>query len=89
MFSLRLAAGVCMGYDIAVARGATARQLIDCAAEFAPGQCGVVASGWFERDGRYVAEIYDWCDSWFSGPLPVLGEVIAPPGFRPPDKRQT
>src|SRR5205823_1041247 len=74
MFTVRLAAGVCMGYDIAVARAATARQVIEFAAAFAPGRCGVIESGWFERDGRYVAEVYDWCDCCFSGPLPVLAE---------------
>ena len=86
MFTVRLAPGVCMGFDTAVARAATARQVIEFAAAFAPGRCGVVESGWFEREGRYVAEVYDWCDCWFSGPLPVLAEVIAPPGFRPPGK---
>jgi hypothetical protein len=75
-----------MGFDKPVARAATARQVIEFAAGFAPGGCGVIESGWFERDGRYVAEVYDWCDCWFSGPLPVLAEVIAPPGLRPLDK---
>jgi hypothetical protein len=84
MFAIRLAAGVCMGYDSVVARAATSRQLIEFAAAFAPGRCGVIASEWFEREGQYVAEVYDWCDCWFSGPLPVLAEVVAPPVFRPP-----
>jgi hypothetical protein len=62
MFTVRLAPGVCMGMETAVARAATARQVLAFAAAFAPGGCGVVESEWFERDGRYVAEVYDWID---------------------------
>src|SRR5262245_17575642 len=84
MFTVRLASGVCMGFDTAIAQGSTARQVIEFAAAFAPGGCGVLVSRWFERSGRYVAEVYDWCDCWFSEPA-VLVEVTTPPGFRPPD----
>jgi hypothetical protein len=83
MFTVRIASGACMGFGSAVAHGATARQVIDFAARFAPGGCGVIESGWFERDGRYVTELYDWIDCWFTGPLPVLAVVIAPAGFTP------
>jgi hypothetical protein len=75
-----------MGYGRAVARAATAGQVVAFAEAFAPGGCGVIVSDWFVRDGRYVAELFDWCDCWFSGPPPVLAEVVAPPGFRPPDQ---
>jgi hypothetical protein len=85
MFTVRLAGGVCLGYGSAVARAATARQVIEFAAAFAPGRCGVIVSTWFELQGRYVVEVYDWCACWCSGPVPVLAVVIAPPGFRPPD----
>jgi hypothetical protein len=74
-----------MGFESAVARAATARQAIEFAAAFVPGGCGVIDSGWFERDGRYVVEVYDMIDCWFTGPLPVLAEVEAPPGFVPPE----
>jgi hypothetical protein len=85
MFTVRLAPGVCMGFDSAVARAATAHQVIEFAAVFAPSGCGVVESGWFECDGRYVTEVYDWIDCWFPGPLSVLAVVTAPPGFTPPE----
>jgi hypothetical protein len=42
----------------------------------------VIVSAWFEREGRYVAEVFDWCDCWFTGPRPVLAGLVAPPGFR-------
>jgi hypothetical protein len=45
MFTVRLAPGVCLGFDTAVARAATARQVIEFAAAFAPGGCGVIESG--------------------------------------------
>ncbi len=83
MYTVRLAPGVCMGFESAAARGATARQVIEFAAAFAPGGCGVIESGWLERDGRYVAEVYDWIDCWFTGPLPVLAVITAPAGFTP------
>jgi hypothetical protein len=85
MFTVQLAPGVCMGADTAVARAATARRVIKFAAAFAPGGCGVIESGWFERDGRYVNELCDWIDCWFTGPPPVLAVVTAPPGFKPPE----
>lgn len=85
MFTVRFAAGVCMGYGRATARSSTVQGALDFASEFAPGQCGVITSSWIQRGGRHVMEVYDWCDCWFSGPLPVLAWVIAPHGFRPPD----
>lgn len=87
MFTVRFAAGICLGYDHAVARAATAHQVVAFADAFAPGGCGVIVGHWFERDGRYIAEVFDWCDCWFSGPLPAIAEVVAPVGFRPPDQR--
>lgn len=85
MFTVELAPKVCMGFDMAVARAATAHQVVAFAAAFAPGGCGVIESEWLERDGRYVAEVYDWIDCWFARPLPVLAVVTAPPGFTPPE----
>lgn len=84
MFTVRMAPGVCMGFDSAVARAATARQVIDFAAAFAPSGY-VIETRWFKRDGRYEAEVYDCLDCWFIGPLPVLAVVTAPPGFTPPE----
>ncbi|HYV38261.1 MAG TPA: hypothetical protein VE988_21440 [Gemmataceae bacterium] len=84
MFTVRMAPQVCLGFDSAVARAATARQVIDFAAALAPSGFGVLESNWFERDGRYVVELYDWIDCWFTGPLPVLAVVTAPADFTPP-----
>ena len=71
---------MCLGCGQATAKAATLRQALDFVAEFAPGRCGVIASAWSERDGRRVADVYDWCDCWFAGPTPVLARIIAPPG---------
>lgn len=83
MFTLRFAPGVCCGYTSAIIRAATVGQLIGFADAFAEGQCGALESGWIERDGRFVSELYDWALCWYSGPIPMLAEIIAPPGFQP------
>ncbi len=75
--TVRLAPGGRRRLRLGRARAATARQVIEFAAAFAPGGCGVIESGWLERDGRYVAEVYDWIDCWFIGPLPVLAVALA------------
>lgn len=80
MFKVEFAEGVCLGYPRASAKAATVRQALDFAAEFAPGGFGVIASARTEREGRRVLDLYDWCDCWFSGPIPVLARVVAPPG---------
>lgn len=54
--------------------------MIEFAAAFATGGYGVMQSGWIKRGGQYVTYLYDWCDCWFTGPLPVLAEVVAPSG---------
>jgi hypothetical protein len=84
MFTVRLAAGVCMDYSQVTAQAATIHGAVDFASEFAPNECGVIVSTWIERNGRLVLEVYDWCECCCPGPPPILAEVIAPPGFTPP-----
>jgi len=81
-FTVHFASGVCMGYGQATATATTVRHALDLVGEFAPSRCGVLPSYWIERDGRYIVEVYDWCDCWFADP-PALAWVVAPPGFLP------
>ncbi|MDB5312409.1 MAG: hypothetical protein JWO38_6611 [Gemmataceae bacterium] len=62
----------------------TLDRLIAFASSFAPGRCGVITTGWIERDGQRMTEVYDWCDCWVSGPHPVLAWIVARRGFGPP-----
>jgi hypothetical protein len=80
MFTVEFAEGVCLGYGRATAKAVTVRQAIAFVEAFAPGGCGVIPSDWIVRDGRRVMELFDWCDCWFTGPIPVLARIIAPPG---------
>jgi len=82
--SLRFAGGVILGYEIATARATTIRGALDFASAFAIGGCVVVASTRQQREGRLVIDVYDWCACWYTGPIPILAEIIAPHGFRPP-----
>lgn len=78
MFTVEFAERVCLGYGRATMKAATLRQALDVVDKFAPGGCGVITSDWSERDGRWIMDLYDWCDCWFAGPHPVVARIIAP-----------
>ena len=82
MFTVRMAPGVCMNFAHASARAATLNGALGFASSLAPNEMGIIVSSWHERDGKYVMDVFDWCNCWFPSP-PVLAEVIAPDGFSP------
>jgi hypothetical protein len=45
----------------------------------------IVAPSWIEREGRYVLDVWDWSECFCVNP-PKLAEIIAPPGFLPPEE---
>jgi hypothetical protein len=77
MFVLRLADGT------TAATAGTLNEVLAVADRIAPNECGVIASGWVERDGSYELDVFDWAGCWCPPPHPVLARVIAPPGYHP------
>jgi hypothetical protein len=88
MFTIRLREGVLPGCERISAKAASLRQALDFVGEFCALQSMLMEAPWVERNGRYVMDVYDWCDCWFTDPR-VLAQVIAPPGFTPPKEELT
>jgi hypothetical protein len=82
MFTVRLNQGVFTASGTLSAKAATLAQALGFIGEFAVLRSVLIEAPWVERHGRYVMDVYDWCDCWFSDP-PVMAQVIAPPGFTP------
>jgi hypothetical protein len=83
MFTTRLSEKVCLGYQDAIAKSHTLQQALGFIGEFAALRHMLITTPWIEQDGRWVIEVYDWCDCWFTNP-PVMARVTAPPEFTPP-----
>jgi len=46
-----------------------------------------IAEPWNQREGRWVAHVYDWLELWFDGAKP-FARITAPVGFVPDDQVQ-
>ena len=85
MFTVHFSPGVFMSFGTAIAKTATERKASEFVRAFAPNEMGVIFSDWFERDGCYVSEVYDWASCWSAAP-PVMAVIVAPLGFKPSQK---
>ena len=77
-----MAPDVCLNFTHATACAVTLEGALGFVERFAPNQIGIIAQRWQERDGKYVMEVFDWCNRWCPSP-PVLAEILAPDGFTP------
>jgi hypothetical protein len=83
MFTVRLGPGVYLDGVSISAEAPTLEQALGFVGEFCSLKHAMLEILWQERDGRYVIDVYDWCDCWFADP-PVLAQIIAPRDFTPP-----
>jgi hypothetical protein len=87
MYTIRFATMRFKHYDSFVAQAVAFDPLFRLAEAFAPCETGVIVSKWFERNGRYVIQLFDWCECCCTSEPPVWAEITAPAGFDPGDDR--
>jgi hypothetical protein len=83
MFTVHLRDGVFPGNWVVTAKAATLPSVLGFIGEFCALPGIAIESPWAKRNDRFVMEVCDWCDCWFTNPQ-VLAWVIAPSGFTPP-----
>ncbi len=74
MFEIHLSKSRYLKGATFIARTRTLANALDLIGEFYEGPLFLI---WGERDGLYLAEVYEWIDCWFDDP-PVRARIITP-----------